>query len=327
MNSIDHSHRHTRFPIELTELIHRQEIPLYELERQASSALQAKHDFDHSRWPSSIPHGVGRVISTALMGGAITGGVVLTCSSIVMTVNMASFLTSEEPASPYMQTLKEDGEIAGVIAAGSLAVTAGCYQGARRIDRWIDTENEQTSKDLQSRVDSTQEALARSALRLTEHELLEVLDRNVLQAEYLVKAMKDDNPKTVPVLLRILDQGRLTQPAIWASEKVQDALPDLGGRLANQLMAKTGSFIDRLDGVNFPEAYLAILALAPTAMITDTPAEFGAYLTRNPEVVKKAVRLMKSVRGSQAARLVAQHEEGRMAGLTRDILNAARATN
>lgn len=318
--------RPTFLQVELAELTDRRETPLHELERQATTALQARDDFVGSRLPSSVLHGLGRVASVALKtvgATAYTGGIVALCMAFG---NFQQFILMEEEPK-WKADLKQDAINDSLITVVSFAASACSFKGASYISNWIDQNDAHWLEKLQNDVDSTQQQLAIKTLESSEYELIAALDKNILRVEHLMNAMKDDDPRTESVMGHILDQGKLTQPAVWAAKNVQRALPGLGGRLVDELATNTARLINKIEQAKSPESYLALLALASTAMITEPPAEFGEYLARHPDVAKRTVQLMKSMPQSQAHQLVLEHERGRMAGLTQSIFNAALTTN
>lgn len=325
MNAICND-RPTFLHIELLELTDRREIPLHELERQATTALQARDDFVSSRLPSSVLHGLGRMASVALKAVGAAGCNGGFFAAIGAAGNFQEFILLDQD-SIWKADFKQDAINDSLVSVVSFAASAYSFKGARYISNWIDQNDAHWLEKLQSDVDSTQHQLAIRALESSEYELVAALDKNILQVGHLINAMKDDDPKTESVMAHILDQGKLTQPAVWAAEKAQMALSGLGNRLVGELATNTARLIDKIEQAKSPESYLALLALASTAMITEPPAEFGEYLARHPDVAKKTVQLMKSIPQSQANQLVVQHERGRMAGLTRGILNAAITTN
>lgn len=265
---------------------------LHDLQTQLDSALKAKDDFAMACLPNSVRQGLGQVALKTCRAGVVGGVVVFGLSVFVAVIDALELARSGEDKHGICMDsrLQEIGALAATaVLAGSLAWA--CDKGAAYFAQRVDQETQETLQRLQEKVDSAHGALARAICQGPFVEFREALEQTDIPAHHLIEALGDDTSRQLIFLEHLATHGLWTGHGVRKDDRTCGFLRSLGEDL-----------LTALDDTNFVHEHLlnspalahilAIVALSPSAWITDVPEPLLDHLRAHRDVLNTALALM-----------------------------------
>lgn len=316
MNAFHHLHA-SHNALELIPL-QRQDIASsrQDLEDRVTDAIKARDDFIHSRLPSSLTH-CGFWL---LAGLSATGSVAMTGTSVVWATVVGSEIYDEmarEDISPIQ--LAFSVAMGTLSLASAMAASGLLAQLAAQAIAQITEDNEAIVQKMEYDIHIACRHLVEAS---TPVDLERLLQKGEIPLFLLVPACREDADKAALLAQHVLAARQLPLLLELAQHSLAHC-SEVGAMLLNTL-EEPQVFIELLEQSPDAAEMLAVVCMAPNAMLVSAPDALDNYLLEHPDVAREAlVRLKKWVLDFALHELYEQIELRRLAGVAMAVARHA----